>query len=315
MDKRQEIEACSARISDYIEHTLIMESKHIENFLCNDLYFKCENFQKSGSFKMRGATNAILQLSETQRAKGVITHSSGNFAHALALAAQKLGVKCYIVMPHDAPYVKKNAVLINGGEVIECAPTMDSRERVCGQWMEETGATFIHPSNNRDVIIGQSTSAKELLAVHPDLDVIIVPVGGGGLLAGTILAAQVFGKEGIEVYAGEPLEADDAYQSLISGEITFNESTNTIADGLRTNLGDVNFPIIKEGVKGIVRVRENEIISAMRVIWERMKIIVEPSSAVALAVLIKERPLFEGKKVGIILSGGNVDLDRLPFDK
>jgi len=179
--------------------------------------------------------------------------------------------------------------------------------------IDETGATFIHPSNEINVIIGNSTATKELLEIEPDLDVLIVPVGGGGLLAGTILAAQAYGKEGIEVYAGEPYEVDDAFRSLISGKIESNLSVDTIADGLRTQLGDVNFPIIKEGVKAIIRVRENEIISAMRLIWQRMKIVVEPSSAVALAVLIKERPLFEGKRVGIILSGGNVDLDNLPF--
>ncbi|MVX35749.1 pyridoxal-phosphate dependent enzyme, partial [Myroides sp. LoEW2-1] len=300
---KQELIDCHERIKEYTHHTPIMESGHIEHFLGNDLYFKCENFQRAGAFKMRGATNAILQLSDEQRSKGVITHSSGNFAQALALAAKKLNVKCYIVMPHDAPYVKRNAVLMYGGEIVECAPTMESRERVCNHMIEETGATFIHASNDINVILGQGTSAKELLESQPDLDVIIVSVGGGGLLAGTILAAQNFGKPGIEVYGGEPLEADDAYRSVESGVIQCNSSTNTIADGLRTQLGDVTFPIIKEGVKQIIRVRENEIVSSMRVIWERMKIIVEPSSAVALAVLIKERPLFEGKKVGIILSG------------
>lgn len=311
---KETINTCCEKIKSYVHHTPIMESGHIENFLGSDLYFKCENFQRAGAFKMRGATNAILHLTAEQKEKGVVTHSSGNFAQALALAARTFNVKCYIVMPFDAPNVKKDAVVMYGGEIVECAPTMESRERICKQVMEETGATFIHPSNEMNVIIGNSTAAKELLEAEPDLDVLIVPVGGGGLLAGTILAAQVFGKTGIEVYGGEPYEVDDAFRSLESGKIECNLVVNTIADGLRTQLGDVNFPIIKQGVKGIIRVRENEIVSAMRLIWQRMKIIVEPSSAVALAVLIKERQLFEGKKVGIILSGGNVDLDNLPFD-
>ncbi|WP_010250167.1 pyridoxal-phosphate dependent enzyme [Myroides injenensis] len=311
---KENLIACHERIKPFVHHTPIMESGHIENFLGNDLYFKCENFQRAGSFKIRGAINAILQLTDEQRAQGVVTHSSGNFAQALALAARTIGVKCYIVMPNDAPIVKRNAVLMYGGEIIDCIATMDSRERVCKQVIDDTGATFIHPSNDMNVIMGQSTIAKEFLETHPDLDILIAPIGGGGLIAGTILSAQHFGKAGIEVYGGEPLEADDAFRSLENGVIECNTTTDTIADGLRTQLGDINFPIIKDGIKEIIRVRENEIITAMRVIWERMKIIVEPSSAVALAVLIKERPLFEGKKVGIILSGGNVDLDNLPFD-
>lgn len=310
---KEKIETCHERIKRYVHNTPIMESGHIENFLGSDLYFKCENFQRAGAFKMRGAIHAILHLTDEQKENGVVTHSSGNFAQALALAARTFNVKCYIVMPFSAPNVKRDAVVMYGGEIVECAPTMESRERVCNQVIDETGATFIHPSNEMHVILGNSTVAKELLEIQPDLDVIIVPVGGGGLLAGTILATQAFGKKGIEVYAGEPYEVDDAFRSLESGKIEGNVAVNTIADGLCTQLGNVNFPIIKEGVKAIIRVRENEIISAMRLIWQRMKIIVEPSSAVALAVLIKERPLFQGKKVGIILSGGNVDLDNLPF--
>jgi len=311
---KQELMACHERIKPYIHNTPIMESGHIENFLGSDLYFKCENFQRAGAFKMRGAINSVLQLSDEQREKGVITHSSGNFAQALALACRYLNVKCYVVMPHDAPAVKRNAVMVYGGDIHECSPTMESRERVSKQIMDETGATFIHPSNDMNVILGQGTATMEFLEDHPDLDVIITPVGGGGLIAGTSLAAKHFGKEGIVVIGGEPLEADDAFRSLVSGQIEGNLTINTIADGLRTQLGDITFPIIKDNVESIVRVRENEIISAMRVIWERMKIIVEPSSAVALAVLIKERPQFSGKKVGIILTGGNVDLDNLPFD-
>lgn len=310
---KQDLIDCAERIKSYVHHTPIMESQHIENFLGNDLYFKCENFQRAGAFKIRGATNAILQLTAEQKERGVVTHSSGNFAQALALAARSVGVKCYIVMPFDAPEVKRNAVRVYGGEIIECASTLEARERISKQVIDETGATFIHPSNNLDVILGQSTAAQELLLEHPDLDVIISPVGGGGLIAGTALAANYFGKKGIVVVGGEPLEADDAFRSLQSGKIECNQTTNTIADGLKTQLGDINFPIIQQHVECIVRVREKEIISAMRLIWERMKIIVEPSSAIALAVLIKDRPSYADKKVGIILSGGNVDLDKLPF--
>lgn len=310
---KEELSVCHEVIKRYIHTTPVLESRHIENFLGNDLYFKCENFQRAGAFKIRGAVNAVLKLPEEQKRRGVVTHSSGNFGQALALACRSLAVKCRIVMPDNAPLVKRNAVRVYGGEIINCTSALESRERVCKQVMDETGATFIHPSNDMNVIIGQSTAAKEFLEIQPELDVLITPVGGGGLIAGTALAAKYFGKKGIEVYGGEPFEADDAYRSLESGKIESNETTDTIADGLRTQLGDINFPIIQQGVKAIIRVRENEIISAMRLIWERMKIIVEPSSAVALALLIKERPAFEDKKVGIILSGGNVDLDNLPF--
>lgn len=304
---------CYDRVKPYIHNTPIMESGMIENFLGSDLYFKCENFQRMGAFKMRGATNAILQLTDEQREKGVVTHSSGNFAQALALAARDLNVKCYIVVPSDASEVKKNAVIRYGGEIIECFPSLEARVRMAKQIEDEKGATFIHPSNDIRVIRGNATATMEFLEAHPDLDVLLVPVGGGGLLAGTALAAHYFGTN-LEVIGAEPLEADDAYRSLQSGAIEGNLTTNTIADGLRTQLGDVNFPIIKEHVKRIILVRENEIISAMRLIWERMKIIVEPSSAVALAALIKERQEFSGKKIGIILTGGNVDLDNLPFE-
>ena len=304
---------CYDRVKPYIHNTPIMESGMIENFLGSDLYFKCENFQRMGAFKMRGATNAILQLTDEQREKGVVTHSSGNFAQALALAARDLNVKCYIVVPSDASEVKKNAVIRYGGEIIECFPSLEARVRMAKQIEDEKGATFIHPSNDIRVIRGNATATMEFLEAHPDLDVLLVPVGGGGLLAGTALAAHYFGTN-LEVIGAEPLEADDAYRSLQSGAIAGNLTTNTIADGLRTQLGDVNFPIIKEHVKRIILVRENEIISAMRLIWERMKIIVEPSSAVALAALIKERQEFSGKKIGIILTGGNVDLDNLPFE-
>lgn len=311
---KQELERVYAQIAPYIHHTPIMESGHIENFLGNDLYFKCENFQRAGSVKLRGAINALLQLSEEQRKKGVVTHSSGNFAQALALASKVLNIECSLVMPSEAPLVKRNAVLMYGGNIIDSLATMESRERICNSIIAETGATFIDPTNNRDVILGESSATAELLAMHPDLDAIILPVGGGSLLSSAILACKAFGKESIEVYGGEPQEVDDAYRSLQMGCIQSNLTIDTMADALCGELGELTFEIIKEGVKEIICIRENEIISSMRLIWERMKIIVEPSSAVALAALIKERPMFQGKKIGIILSGGNVDLDNLPFE-
>lgn len=304
---------CHRRIKPFIHHTPIMESGMIENFLGNDLYFKCENFQRMGAFKMRAAVNAITQLTDEQRAKGVVTHSSGNFAQALALAARDLNTPAFIVVPSDAPEVKKNAIIRYGGQIIECFPSLDARMRSAQEVVDQKGATFIHPSNDIRVIRGNATVAMEMLETHPDLDVLIVPVGGGGLLAGTALAAKYFGSN-VEVVGAEPFEVDDAYRSLISGQIEGNTTFDTIADGLKTQLGDVNFPIIQEHINRIILVRENEIVSAMRLIWERMKIIVEPSSAVALAALIKERQDYEGKKIGIILSGGNVDLNNLPFE-
>ncbi len=261
---------------------------------------------------MRGATNAILQLSEEARTCGVVTHSSGNFAQALALAAKSLGVKAYIVMPSSAPKIKIKAVEQYGGIISICEPTLLAREAGSEKIQNETGATFIHPSNDDEVILGQGTAALELLTEVPDLDAIVTPVGGGGLIAGSALAAHYFGNN-CKVFGGEPFEADDAYRSLISGKIEGNKTTNTIADGLKTVLGDKNFPIIRKYVDGIIRVTEDEIISAMHLIWERMKIIVEPSSAVALAAVLREKEKFAGKKIGIIISGGNVDLEHLPF--
>ncbi len=261
---------------------------------------------------MRGAMNAVLQLSDAQKAKGVVTHSSGNFAQALALAAQSVGVKAYIVMPQNAPQVKKYAVRGYGGEIIECESTPEAREQVAAQVQQEKGAFFIHPSNDLDVILGQGTAALELLEDQPQLQTIFSPVGGGGLIAGTALAAHYFGKN-CQVVGGEPFGADDAYRSLQSGKIEGNNTTNTIADGLRTQLGDINFPIIKNHVTKIIRVDEEEITASMKLIWERLKVVVEPSSAVAFAALLREKEAYQGQKVGVILSGGNADLSKLPF--
>ena len=312
MSYKEALKQCAERIKPYVHRTPVLSSTLLNQLSGIQLYFKCENFQRMGAFKMRGAANAILRLTPAQRAKGVVTHSSGNFAQAVSLAARSLGVKAYIVMPENAPSVKKEAVRTYGGEIIECSPTIKARETNAAKIEKEKGASFLHPSNDLDVILGQGTAALELLEDYPGLDYLITPVGGGGLLAGSALSAHFFG-HGCKVFGGEPMEVDDAFRSLQSGKIEFNNSTNTIADGLRTHLGEVNFPIIQEYVDRIIRVEEVEIIEAMRLIWERMKIIIEPSSAVAFAALLKEKEEFQDKKVGIIISGGNVDLGKLPF--
>ena len=278
----------------------------------SELFFKCENFQKMGAFKMRGATNAILKLEQTQKNKGVVTHSSGNFAQALSLAAKNIGVKAYIVMPDNAPDVKVQAVKGYDGMITKCTSTIEAREAASRKIINDTGATFIHPSNDVEVILGNSTACLELLQDHHDLDYVIAPVGGGGLIAGTALSAYFFGN-GCKVLGAEPKVVDDAYRSLKSGSIEFNDKTETIADGLRTHLGDINFPIIQKYVEGIITVEEDEIITAMKLLYERLKVVIEPSSAVAYAAILKEQELYYKKKIGIILSGGNVDLQKLPF--
>jgi threonine dehydratase len=300
------------RIKPFIHNTPVLTSQLLNKKAGCNLFFKCENFQKMGAFKMRGAINAILSLSEEERQKGIVTHSSGNFAQAVSLAAQQLGVKAYIVMPENAPQVKKEGVKTYNGEIIECESTLKAREAAAQRIKEEKGAAFLHPSNQDEVIYGNATAAMELLEDYPNLDVILVPVGGGGLIAGTALAAYHFSNK-CKVIGGEPMQVDDAYRSLISGKIETNENAITIADGLRTNLGNRNFPIIQKHVEKIIRVEEDEIINAMRLIWERMKIIIEPSCAVPFAAVLKNKEEFKNKNIGIILSGGNVDVTDLPF--
>lgn len=311
MDETQLL-ACHDKIRPYIHRTPVLTSRLINDIVGAEVFFKCENFQRMGAYKMRGATHAILKISPEKRSLGVVTHSSGNFAQALSLAAQILGVKAHIVMPTTAPVVKKKGVKEYGGIIYECKPTLKARNAMAGKIQKKTGATLLHPSNDIDVILGQGTAALELLEDYPNLDAIFVPVGGGGLIAGTAIAAVAMGKN-CQVLGTEPFEVDDAYRSLKSGKIESNLTTNTIADGLKTQLGSNTLPVILEHVKTIIRVEEKEIIAAMRLIWERMKIIVEPSSAVALAGLYKERERYKDLKTGIIISGGNVDLGNLPF--
>lgn len=300
-------------IKPFIHKTPVLTSSYFNQITQSDIYFKCENFQKMGAFKMRGAASAMVILSEEQKSRGVVTHSSGNFAQAVSLAAKNMDIKAKIVMPENAPKVKKNAVRGYGGEIIESQSTAEAREKKAAEVIAETGGTFLHPSNDIDVIVGNATAAMELLEDYPDLVYILAPVGGGGLIAGCCLAAHHYGNN-CKVIGAEPAEMDDAFRSLKEGTIIYNEPGKmTVADGLRTFLGDINFPIIQAFIDQILRVEEEEIVAALRMVWERMKIIIEPSCAVPVAAVIKYSELFQGKKVGIILSGGNVDLDHLPF--
>lgn len=308
----KEVKAAAKRIGPYVHNTPVLTCSTIDQMLNATVYFKCENFQRGGSFKIRGAINAISQLTEDERARGVITHSSGNFAAALALAANALDTKAYIVMPSNAPSVKKDAVAGYGAQIIECEPTLQSRESTTKIYQKKRGATFIHPSNDMNVILGHSSAVLELSRDIEQLDVVIAPVGGGGLLAGTALAVNHLNYY-IETIGAEPFGADDAFLSLKTGKIQPCINPKTIADGLLTQLGDLNFPIIQKLVSKIIRVEESEIISAMKFIWERMKIVIEPSSAVAVAAMFRNSSEFKKRKVGVILSGGNVDLTKLPF--
>jgi threonine dehydratase len=305
---KETIEQAHERIKPYIHRTPVISSAGINEQAGCKIFFKCENFQKIGAFKARGAMNAALSLSKEELAKGLATHSSGNHAQALARAAKLLGVPAYIVMPSTAPEVKKRGVKGFEGKIFECEPTLAARERTLAEVIAQTGATEIHPFNNYDVIAGQATATKELIEETGKLDVILAPVGGGGLLSGTALAAKYFSL-GTQVIAGEPEGADDTYRSLMSGKIEPSQA-NSVADGLLTSLGDKTFPIIREYVKEVITVSDHEIIAAMRLVWERMKIIIEPSCAVPLAALFKEKKKFARKNVGVILSGGNVDLER-----
>jgi threonine dehydratase len=309
---RKSLDIVKSSMSKYVINTPVLKNKEL-NLICDsEIVFKCENFQKSGSFKFRAATNAILNLNETDKKNGVITHSSGNFAQALALASKNQNIKSHIVMPKNAPNFKKNAVITTTDNLIECKSTIEDREKTTTEIQTKYNLTFIHPSNDLDVILGNSTVVSELIQDHADLDYILCPIGGGGLIAGSALACNAYSNE-CEIIGVEPLNVNDAYRSLKSKKIEYNLKTDTIADGLRTNLGDINFPIILDYIKSIICVNENEIINAMKLIFDKLNILIEPSSAVAFAGLLKEKEKFKGKKVGVILSGGNVDSNKLPF--
>jgi threonine dehydratase len=309
---RKSLDIVKSSMSKYVINTPVLKSKEL-NLICDsEIVFKCENFQKSGSFKFRAATNAILNLNETDKKNGVITHSSGNFAQALALASKNQNIRSHIVMPKNAPNFKKNAVIKTTDNLIECKSTLEDREKTTTEIQTKYNLTFIHPSNDLDVILGNSTVVSELIQDHADLDYILCPIGGGGLIAGSALACNAYSNE-CEIIGVEPLNVNDAYRSLKSKKIEYNLKTDTIADGLRTNLGDINFPIILDYIKSIICVNEDEIINAMKLIFDKLNILIEPSSAVAFAGLLKEKEKFKGKKVGVILSGGNVDSNKLPF--
>jgi threonine dehydratase len=307
-----DVETAHQTIKKYAHRTPILTSLSINNIVGGELHFKCENFQKVGAFKFRGACNAVFSLSEKDAQKGVATHSSGNHAAALTLAAKMRGIAAHIVMPDNSPEIKKKAVAGYGANITFCVPTLQARESTLAKVVEKTGATEIHPYNNFNVISGQGTAAKELIEDAGDFDIIIAPVGGGGLLSGTALSTKKM-LPGCKVIAAEPAGADDAFKSFHTKNLVPSKNPNTIADGLLTSLGERNFAIILDKVDDIVTVTEENIVAAMRMIWERMKIIVEPSSAVPLAAILESKIDVHNKKVGIILSGGNLDLEKLPF--
>jgi threonine dehydratase len=309
---RKDIEESHQIIKPFIHQTPILSSSYLNSITGCELFFKCENLQKVGAFKMRGASNAVLRLREHDLERGVATHSSGNHAAALALAAKNKGIPAYIVMPSSAPRIKKEAVKQYGGKIVECLPTLESRESTLQQVVNQTGASFVHPFDNYSVIGGQATAAKEFIEEIKFLDAIFTPVGGGGLLSGTALASKYF-SNGTNVFGAEPHGACDAWESFQKGKLVPVTHPKTIADGLLTSLSEKTFQIIRSEVKEIYLVNEEEIIAAMRLIWERMKIIIEPSSAVPFAALIRNKSQFKGQKIGIILSGGNIDLDEFRY--
>jgi threonine dehydratase len=308
----QDIQTAAQRIEPYAHRTPVLTCESLNQQVGAQVYLKCENMQKVGAFKFRGACNAVYSLSEEEAAHGVVTHSSGNHAQALALAARMRGIPAYIVMPNNAPSVKKNAVDGYGGQITFCEPTLQARESTMERIRLDTRATVVHPYNDERVIAGQGTATLELLEDVPDLDVIIAPVGGGGLLSGTSIAATE-SKRGIRVIAGEPEMANDAHRSMMENKIVPSVNPKTIADGLLTSLGELTYPIIRERVEQIVTVSEQGIIDSMKFVWERAKIVIEPSSAVAVGVLWEKKIDLSGLKIGVILSGGNVDLGKLPW--
>lgn len=308
------IREAHARVAPHVERTPVMSCRALDAAVGARLYFKCENFQEVGAFKARGATNAVFALTEAEAARGVVTHSSGNHGAALAWAAARRGIRAWIVMPENAPAIKQANVRGFGGQVRLCAPTVAAREAACAAVQSETGATLVHPYDDWRVIAGQGTAALELIADIPDLDAVITPVGGGGLLSGTAIAAKGL-RPGIRVYGAEPKGADDAQRSLAAGRIIPQDNPRTIADGLLTSLGERTFAVISRAVDGIATATEDGIVRAMRLTWEKMRIIVEASSAVPLACLAERTLDLAGSRIGIIVSGGNVDLDRLPWQR
>ena len=308
----KDIESAHERIQPFIHRTPVLTNTSLNDETGANLFFKCENFQKAGSFKIRGATNAVELLSNNDFNKGVATTSSGNHGAALSMAVTRRGGTTKVVMPHNTPLIKVNNVKRNGGEVVWCDPDQKYRESVLKEVVDKTGSTVIHPYNDERIMAGQGTCAKELLEDVPKLDAIVSPVSGGGLLSGSLIAAKTMSPS-IKVYGAEPKEADDAYRSLKKGSIVANKTIDTICDGLRAQIGTKTFPVIQELVDEIITIDEQEVVESLRMVWERLKIIVEPSCSITLALVLKRKALFEGQNVGLILSGGNVDLNELPW--
>ncbi|MFT5811518.1 MAG: threonine dehydratase [Rubritalea sp.] len=304
--------AAHERIKPYIHRTPILTSTFMNELTGAKLFFKCENFQKAGAFKVRGASNAVFGLSDEIAAKGVATHSSGNHALSLSYAAGRRGIPVTVVMPRTAPQAKKDAVIGYGGVIVECDPSTSSREETFARVVAETGAEFVHPYNDPRVIAGQATCSRELLEQVDNLDSIIAPIGGGGMISGTCLTVSNVAP-GMKIYAAEPLNADDAARSFRAGHIIADDAPETIADGLKVPLKELTWHFVSNHVTDVLTATEEEIIDAMKLTWERMKIVIEPSCAVPLATIIKNRALFENKRVGVVITGGNVDLDSLPW--
>ena len=307
-----QIEQIHHQIAAWVPPTPVLNFHFLDRELGCSIHFKCEQFHEIGAFKLRGATSAALALDESARSKGIATHSSGNHAQATACIAQRLGIPAYIVMPSNAPKVKIEATRRFGAEITFCEPTQQARESALAEICARTGAYFIHPYNNYNVIAGQATAVKELLEQVPDLDVVITPVGGGGLLSGTALWNHYLGRP-VNVLGAEPVAVNDAWRSFHSGKIESNASTDALADGLKTTLGEYTFALIRQFVQDIITVSEQEMIEGMSVLWKRAKLVVEPSGAVPFAAILRDPAPFSGQRIGVVLSGGNVDLDHLPF--
>jgi len=310
----EDVKEAHARIRPYIHRTPVLTSTYLDDRTGARLFFKCENFQKAGAFKVRGACNAVFGLSDEQAKNGVCTHSSGNHALSLSYAAGQRGIPCNVVMPRTAPEAKKAAVRGYGGKITECEPSTSSREEVFARVQAETGGEFVHPYNDPRVITGQATCSLELMQEVEDLDAIVAPIGGGGMISGTCLTLSNIAPH-VEIYAAEPEQADDAYRSFKAGHIIADDAPVTVADGLKVPLKENTWHYVSNFVTDILTASEDEIIAAMKLTWERMKIVMEPSCAVPLAVILKNTDIFAGKKVGVIITGGNVDLDKLPWIK
>lgn len=304
--------AAHERIAPHIHRTPVLTSRYLNALTGAELFFKCENFQKAGAFKARGASNAVFGLTEAQAAQGVATHSSGNHGLSLSYAAGRRGIPCTVVMPRTAPQAKKDAVKGYGGRVVECDPSTSSREAVFAEVLKETGAEFVHPYNDPRVIAGQATCSRELLEQVGELDAVVAPIGGGGMISGTCLTLSTLAP-GVEIYAAEPKNADDAARSFRAGHIIADDAPDTVADGLKVPLKELTWHFVKSYVEDILTAEEDEIVEAMKLTWKRMKIVIEPSCAVPLATILKNRDRFAGKRVGVVITGGNVDLDKLPW--